>query len=130
MDVYGAGDPTWNDLSETLSHMEDGQILHLPCDMAAMSGDSSMLFFASSEKEITLDLNGHTLDAGEADNGFALGILEGMSLTITDSSADKSGKITGAHDNAAVVVMGGTITLEGGSISGTNRYSEGSRLSP
>ena len=118
VDVTGSGEPTWNDLRKTLSDMSNGQILRLPCDIKAQPGDSSMLLSSTRAKEITLDLNGHTLDAEGTSSGFALGIMGKQRLVIMDSSGDHSGKITGADQNAALMVLGGTMTLESGTVSG------------
>ncbi len=73
---------------------------------------------------ITLDLNGHTLtrpmtaaDAG----GQVIAVMNGGQLTITDSSADKSGTITGgwAYQGGAIYVYEGCeLTIEGGTITG------------
>ena len=70
-----------------------------------------------------LDLNGHTLDCGTV----PLNVIG--SLTIKDSSADQSGKITGRNivvdeytDGVVIVKNGGKLTLESGSIVARNSY--------
>ena len=73
---------------------------------------------------VTLDLNGHTLkrpmaaaDAG----GQVIAVKDGGKLTISDSSGNNSGKITGgwAYQGGAIYVYEGcSLTINGGTISG------------
>ena len=75
-------------------------------------------------KTITLDLNGHTLkrpmtaaDAG----GQVIAVMNGSKLTITDSSADNSGTITGgwSYQGSGIYVYEGcSLTINGGTITG------------
>ena len=75
-------------------------------------------------KTITLDLNGHTLkrpmtaaDAG----GQVIAVMNGSKLTITDSSADNSGTITGgwSYQGSGIYVYDGCeLTISGGTITG------------
>ena len=73
---------------------------------------------------VTLDLNGHTLkrpmaaaDAG----GQVIAVKDGGKLTISDSSGNNSGKITGgwAYQGAGIYVYDGcSLTISGGTITG------------
>ena len=70
-------------------------------------------------KKLTIDLNGHTLDA----DGNAIRIFEIQNgdLTIKDSSGAGGGTITGGNagnsvGGAIIVRTGGTLTLNGGQI--------------
>ena len=78
---------------------------------------------------ITLDLNGHIIDRNLAngDKGRVI-LVEGATLTITDTSADKNGKITGGYltggnRGAGVSVNNGNLILNGGSIYGNSAES-------
>lgn len=71
----------------------------------------------------TLDLNGHTIDRGlknadAREDGHVITV--NGNLTITDASDPSTGKITGgkAPNGGGVVVDGGTLALESGSITG------------
>ena len=78
---------------------------------------------------ITLDLNGHIIDRNLASGEKGRVILvEGATLTITDTSADKNGKITGGYltggnRGAGVSVNNGNLILNGGSIYGNSAES-------
>ena len=74
-------------------------------------------FVIPADKEVTLDLNGRTVT-----NAGSHTILNQGHLTLTDSSADKSGQIISLKgntaalrngDNAVCVVEGGTISRDG-----------------
>ncbi len=73
---------------------------------------------------ITLDLNGHTLSRSieaAADDGQVIAVKNGGQLTVTDSSADKSGTITGGWakmGGGILVNAGGELTIQGGTITG------------
>ena len=68
--------------------------------------------------EVTLDLNGHALTG--TNEGSTITVAG--ALTITDSSSDGSGTLTGTSEDSggAIYVSGGTLTLEGGTVSGTS----------
>ncbi len=83
--------------------------------------------------DVTIDLNGNDIDggykAGESDGSkdSVITVTDGADLTIKDSSEDQSGTITGGnavgtiHENKAgggVYVADGSLTLDGGTISG------------
>lgn len=74
-------------------------------------------FVIPADKDVTLDLNGRTVKNAESHT-----ILNQGHLTLTDSSADKSGQIISCKgktaalrngDNAVCVVEGGTISRDG-----------------
>ena len=86
-----------------------------------------------SERVVTLDLNGHTIDRnligkGIIKDGSAI-IVEGT-LTIIDSSQNGGGKITGGNTSSngggVMVRGGGHFTLAGGTISGNYAGNDGS----
>lgn len=73
-------------------------------------------------KEVTLDLNGYTLNRGLTecrDLGSVIRVEPGAVLTLKDSSNNNSGVITGgASWNGGGICNHGTLTVEGGTISG------------
>ena len=80
----------------------------------------------------TLDLNGHTVNRGLAGKDAVEGgnvISVRGTLTVNDSSTDKTGKITGGNNSAAGggVMLDGTFTLNGGAVTGnrTGTYAGG-----
>lgn len=83
-----------------------------------LSGDiTTDNFVIPAGKDVTLDLNGHTIS-----NANAHTILNNGHLTLKDSSADKSGKVVSLKantaalrngDNAVCVIEGGTFSRDG-----------------
>ncbi|MBQ6347745.1 MAG: InlB B-repeat-containing protein, partial [Clostridia bacterium] len=80
----------------------------------------------------TLDLNGHTVDRALAEKDAVEGgnvISVRGTLTVNDSSADRTGKITGGNNtiSGGGVVLDGTFTLNGGAVTGnrTDSYAGG-----
>ena len=74
---------------------------------------------------VVVDLNGHTIDRGMPDRGGnVIKIDWNGSLTIKDSSPDKSGTITGGFTRSpgggVYVGQGGTFIMDGGSIYGNS----------
>ncbi len=84
---------------------------------------TDLALLVPSGKTVTLDLNGHTIDRGLSgkagvQDGYV--IMVAGNLTVTDSSANQSGTITGGNHNAngGGVVVNGTFTMNGGAIRG------------
>ena len=82
---------------------------------------------------ITLDLNGKTLTRGltsPTENGHVIHITAARTLTIKDSSAAQTGRITGGNTtgNGGGILIGerGSLVLEGGEISGNTAAGKGS----
>lgn len=69
-------------------------------------------------KDVTLDLNGHTLT--RLIDAPAIIVYSGSSLTLTDSSKAGTGKVTSSCK--AVNVCGGSLILESGTVSCTSSY--------
>ena len=114
-------DGDWESLQNMLSFRPDGAVIKLDRDYTAAADDAALLI--PEGKTLTLDLNGHTIDRGLADgeavaNGNV--ITNNGTLTITDSSPDGSGAITGGNSTGAGggIHNYGWITIEGGSITG------------
>ena len=110
----------WKWLQE---EMEKGGTIKLQQDITCDDQDLGPLV-VPAEKTVTLDLNGHTLNRGlsngqAVDNGSVI-VVNGT-LTVTDSSTEKNGVITGGNSSGfggGVYVNHGSFTLSGGSISG------------
>ena len=92
--------------------------------------------YVPSDVTATIDLNGHTIDRGLSNAGtddYADFIVNDGNLTITDSSGDDSGMITGGYaaqggavyNNCALTIEGGTITGNRASGDGGAIYSAG-----
>ena len=77
------------------------------------------------KRELCIDLNGRTIAQEKGENTYnayaAINVnIEGGTLTIRDSSEDKSGSIIG--NTVAIVVAEGRCALEGGSIASRGEY--------
>ena len=98
--------------------------------LADVKTDTSLTVAAG--KDFTLDLNGHTIDRGLAGKDSAINgsvITVSDTLTLTDSSQDKTGTITGGNTatNGGGVHVGtnGAFAMSGGTISGNTAGSNG-----
>ena len=88
-----------------------------PVNIVLTNSITTNNFVIPADKDVTLDLNGRTVT-----NAGSHTILNKGHLTLTDSSADKSGQIVSLNgntaalrngDNAVCVVEGGTISRDG-----------------
>ena len=88
-----------------------------PVNIVLTNSITTNNFVIPADKDVTLDLNGRTVKNDESHT-----ILNKGHLTLTDSSADKSGQIISLKgntaalrngDNAVCVVEGGTISRDG-----------------
>ncbi|MBC8534241.1 SipW-dependent-type signal peptide-containing protein [Yeguia hominis] len=88
-----------------------------PVNIVLTNSITTKNFVIPADKDVTLDLNGRTVT-----NAGSHTILNKGHLTLTDSSADKSGQIISLKgntaalrngDNAVCVVEGGTISRDG-----------------
>ena len=88
-----------------------------PVNIVLTNSITTNNFVIPADKDVTLDLNGCTVTNAESHT-----ILNKGHLTLTDSSADKSGQIISLKgntaalrngDNAVCVVKGGTISRDG-----------------
>ena len=82
--VASVGDSKYQSLTEAIDAAGDGQTVTL-------LGDATENVTIEASKRITLDLNGHTLNGGTGNANAA--ILNKGTVTITDTSADKTGTI-------------------------------------
>ena len=110
---------TWTDLQAALQKSGAVQLTK----NVKHNGSTDPALLVPSGKTVTLDLNGHTIDRGLSgkagvEDGYV--IMVAGNLTVTDSSANQSGTITGGNHNAngGGVVVNGTFTMNGGAIRG------------
>ena len=118
---------TWAALKEA---MRTGGDIVLTTDVAdpdAKAPDTDNGYLLVPEGvTVTLDLAGHAVDRamgdikGDFEKGVVIWVENNASLTIQDSSGNDSGKITGGYSgwNGGILVKGGTLVLDGGSIPG------------
>ncbi len=120
----------WNSLQVEIDNSNDGDTLTLSENLTASAQDVPLVFPA--EHELTLDLNGHTIDralTSAQDSGSAI-VVRGT-LTITDSMG--GGTITGGFTTGSGggISMGSNafLTFKGGTITGnTAKYGGGINL--
>ncbi|MBR4462461.1 MAG: Ig-like domain-containing protein, partial [Erysipelotrichaceae bacterium] len=130
--VTAQWDDIWYSLQEQIDEAENGDTIVLNKNYKA--GPDDVEYFIASNKEITIDLNGHSIDRAlytEQKNYETKGSVfrvEGK-LTIIDSSSSASGIIEGGYptpaDTGAVALIdsggafmvdGGTLTIKNGTI--------------
>lgn len=111
-------DSEWTLLKRELENAENGAVVTLDRDWYAIPNDYTI--HIPSDKAVTLDLNGYTIDAQGSFKSATFEVYG--TLTVRDSSDEMTGKITGAsgsaYGGAILVKEGGTFNLESGSISG------------
>ena len=117
--VYYQSVTTFGALQELIDNTPNGGTLTLEKDYTY---DSSVIGEPSTitiNKTITLDLNGHTISGGDANDNSVITINQGATLILKDSSADGTGTITGGNtgDIGGGVRNGGTFVMQGGTIS-------------
>ena len=96
--------------------------------------DGTNCLLIDGNKNVTIDLNGHELSRGltgaPSDNigGHVIGVRDGSSVTINDSSFDNSGSITGGWSGKGGGIYingGGSVIINGGTISGNHATEQG-----
>lgn len=119
----------WEALQEEINAAKSGPAtVTLSRDIA---GTDFVALVVDGGRDITLDLNGHTIDHGLSApevNGYSIVVNDGSRLTIVDSSAERTGTITGGYNQAGggiYVYSGCSLALDGGTIAG-NRAEKGS----
>ena len=118
--------------SELTAAVADGALIRLTKDItlpAYLSIGYDTNQNVSIDQTVTLDLNGHTLrrnlNAADA-NGHVIEVHSKGNLTITDSSGDNSGTITGGWaNNGGGICNYGTVNFEGGTITGCKAAGQG-----
>lgn len=91
--VAQVGEKKYESLAEAIEAAQNGETVKLLADATANA------MIEISEKDITLDLNGKTISPvdGTKISGGLIGVHNGAGLTIDDSSAEKTGKITSGN---------------------------------
>ena len=114
--VAEIGDTLYTSLSEALSDAQEG-------DTITLNDDITESITIPSGKDITIDLNGHTLKNAEStqNNGSTLGnhtitVEKGATLTVRDSSTEGTGTVDCLTHARAAVYNLGTFTLESGTL--------------
>ena len=98
----------------------NGGTVKLLADIDTPEKAGSWPLTVPSASSVTLDLNGKTIRADI--NDAVINITNNTSLTLTDGSTDKTGKIINANSNnfaRGVAVNGGTFTVNSGTIEST-----------
>ena len=130
---------SFDDLQTLINNAENGGTVTLEKDVnwknsipGKEAGDSGPLVIPEG-KTVTLDLNGHTIDRRLKgwNNGVknANVITVSGNLTLTDGSADGTGKLTGGNTTkeggGVFIDQNATFTMEGGSITDCITNSQG-----
>ena len=119
---------TWAGLQEAIDAAESGDTITLTADLTAGEHDSRLRI--PDGLILTLDLNGCTVDRALTEHrgnaGVAVFVHPGAILTVADSSAEGSGKITGGYaTHGGGINNTGTVILTGGSITGNRAEDSG-----
>lgn len=99
----------YDDLGEALAAAADSKTVVLQKDVTLSAS-------VSAAGTSVLDLNGHTVQAGDAMTGSMILVGEGVSLEITGASGAVKGN---AQTTAAVETTGGSVTVSGGNVENT-----------
>lgn len=99
----------YDDLGEALAAAADNKTVTLQKDVTLSAS-------VSAAGTSVLDLNGHTVQAGDAMTGSMILVGEGVSLEITGASGAIKGN---TQTTAAVETTGGSVTVSGGSVENT-----------
>ena len=116
-----SGIESWSALQDAIDSAASGDTIVLTGDLTAGESDTALVI--PDGLEITLDLNGFTLDRNlktRVDvDGAAIRLSSGAMLTVTDSGTASTGTITGGYAaHGGGINNNGTLVLEGGCVSG------------
>ena len=123
-----SGIGSWSALQEAIDSAVSGDTIVLTGDLTAGASDTALVI--PDGPEITLDLNGFTLDRNlktRVDmDGAAIRLGSGAMLTIMDSSAASTGRITGGYaTHGGGINNRGTLVLAGGCVTGNTASTAG-----
>lgn len=112
-----------NDWYVLKAKLEYGEMDTVELDKDIVAGTSNEALVVPNGRTVTLDLKGHTLDRaleGARAEGYVIKVEEGGSLTIIDTSDEKSGAVTGGNNdgNGGGIYCEGTLNILGGTIKG------------
>ena len=113
----------WLNIQQAIAEATTTIDVTLPLDITAGSEDTP--FVIPAGKTMSMDMKGFTIDRGldivaAQNNGFVIKVEAGASLTITDSSNDKTGVIKGGHntENGGAIYNEGTLNISDITITG------------
>lgn len=102
------GDTVYSTLPEAVNAAKDGDTIKLLADYAGGEGESGLTI----TKSVTLNLNGHGMDYFRVVQvNDAAETLPSGNLTVEDTSAAQTGKVTGM-----IELLAGKLTINGGTI--------------
>ena len=108
-------------LQEAINAAETGETVIVLQDVYWSNGNNDgETLKIEAGKNVTIDLNGKTIGQKIVDNGLsvaAIAVRSGATLTIKDSSIEKTGTILAC---STAIQLEGTLTLESGTISVSN----------
>ncbi len=107
----------------TVTDNEDGSRTITLEENVTRTGNEGFVGVHKNHGNVTLDLNGHTIDGNSAEGKTGeVFNMDGGNLIIQDNSAEQTGAITGGNNKdgngGGIVVNGGSLTIEGGAIKG------------
>ena len=110
-----------NDWSMLKAKLEYGEADTVELDKDIIAGTSNEALVVPNGRTVTLDLRGHILDRGLTEaraSGYVIRVEEGGSLTIIDTSDEKSGVVTGGNNdgNGGGIYCEGTLNMTGGTV--------------
>ena len=106
------GDTVYSTLPEAVNAAQDGDTIKLLADYKTAKGASEEEDGLTITKSVTLDLNGYGMDDFQvAQVNDAGETLPSGNLTVEDTSAAKTGKVTGT-----IELLAGNLTINGGTI--------------
>ncbi len=123
---------SWSDLEKKIKNANNNETITIDKNYTAKGGDGALT--VSGGKNITVDLNGYTLNRNLAkyhsykSKGHVFRVIEGSTLTIIDSSNSNSGIITGgsANNGGAINIDGNsTVNFNAGTITGNEAKDDG-----
>ena len=114
--VAKIGDNIYGTLAAALEAAVNNDVVVLCKDIVkAVAGDNSdRETYSVSDKNITFDLNGHTIKHRYGLNKYGVFEVKNSTLTIDDSSTEKNGKIADTYAQAVLYVENSNINLKNG----------------
>ena len=122
----------WQALQTAINESNGNEPIELTTDCTASEKDNQLQI--NSGKKVTIDLNGHVINralTSKKSDGKVFDISSGGTLTIMDSSNEKTGVITGGYDKKSGAIMvqkDATLNFHGGTISGNNAGANGGAI--
>ena len=119
--IHAAESASWEGLQQAVN---SGEEISVTLTQDIVAPENSEPIRIKTGKNVTLDLNGHTLSRNFSkihDNGHVLVVQKDAVLTVIDSSGNDSGKITGGYSkDGGGIYVNGTLNFEGGTIADNN----------